>query len=127
MITTVLIGLVALAHVWFLVLEMFLWTKPFGLKTFKMTPERAETTRVLAQNQGLYNGFLAAGLVFGFFLKDPASALAVETFFLGCVIVAGLYGAATASRAILFIQALPAAAALVALWTLGMPCCCCAA
>lgn len=101
---------VALQHVGFLVLEMFLWTRPLGRKVFRLTPERAEATRVLAANQGLYNGFLAAGLVFGLLRGggDPA----VVRFFLACVVVAGVFGAATVSRRILWIQALPAAVAL---------------
>ena len=102
--------LVALLHVWFLVLEMFLWTKPAGLRAFGLTPELAQQTRTLAANQGLYNGFLAAGLLFGVTARaqDPAITL----FFLGCVLVAGLYGAATASRKILYVQALPALVAI---------------
>jgi putative membrane protein len=106
----VAVAFVALQHVGFLVLEMFLWTRPLGRKVFRLTPERAEATRVLAANQGLYNGFLAAGLVFGLLRGggDPA----VVRFFLACVVVAGVFGAATVSRRILWIQALPAAAAL---------------
>ena len=100
-------ALVALIHAWILVLEMFLWTRPAGRRAFGLTREFAEQTRVLAANQGLYNGFLAAGLVFGLVLGP--SGYAVRVFFLACVLVAGLYGAATASRRILFVQALPAA------------------
>lgn len=104
--------LVAILHLWFLVLEMALWTKPLGLKTFRMSLEKAQTTRVLAANQGLYNGFLAAGLLWGaLLLKD----IRVAAFFLICVVVAGAYGAATVSRRILWIQAAPAALALVCL------------
>ena len=99
----VLIGLVALLHVYFLVLEMFLWDKPRGMRTFRTTPEFAAASKTLAANQGLYNGFLAAGLIWGFFAGDP-----VKMFFLACVIVAGAYGAVTVSRRILFVQALPA-------------------
>ena len=106
----ILVALVALLHLWFLILEMFLWDKPLGLKTFRQTPESAATSKVLAANQGLYNGFLAAGLLWGLWLGVGGSS--VKLFFLGCVVVAGLYGAATASRAILFLQAIPAAAAL---------------
>jgi putative membrane protein len=106
----ILVALVALLHVWFLVLEMFLWDKPLGLKTFRQTPESAATTKVLAANQGLYNGFLAAGLVWGLGLGD--GGYGVELFFLGCVIVAGVFGAATVGRKILFVQALPAAVAM---------------
>ena len=111
--TDVLIALIAVAHLWFLALEMFLWRRPVGLKTFRMTPEQAEATAVLAMNQGLYNGFLAAGLAWGLWL-GPAG-FAVKIFFLACVLVAGLFGGATASRAILVVQALPAAIALALL------------
>ncbi|SEL69406.1 putative membrane protein [Pseudoxanthomonas sp. GM95] len=108
----VLTALVAVLHLWFLVLEMLLWTKPLGRKTFRMSVEKAETTRVLAANQGLYNGFLAVGLLWSaWLLKDWR----VTAFFLGCVIVAGVFGAATVSRRILWIQALPAALALACL------------
>lgn len=106
--------LVALLHVYFLVLEMFLWTRPLGLKTFRNTPEKAETTRVLAANQGLYNGFLAAGLLWSLWLGGDGMAIA--RFFLGCVLVAGLYGGFTASRRILLFQAAPAAIGLLLLW-----------
>jgi putative membrane protein len=110
MIANVLVGLVAFLHIYFLVLEMFLWDKPFGLKTFGHTPEAASATKTLAMNQGLYNGFLAAGLVWGLWLGE--GGYAIKVFFLGCVVVAGVFGALTASRKILFIQALPAAIAL---------------
>jgi putative membrane protein len=103
--------LVALLHVWFLVLEMFLWTKPYGRKVFKLTPEKAEATKSLAANQGLYNGFLAAGLIWGLWLGGD-TGYAVRYFFLGCVIVAGIFGAATVGRKILYVQALPAAIAV---------------
>lgn len=106
----VLTVLVALLHVWILVLEMFLWTGPRGRRAFGLTPEFAQATRVLAANQGLYNGFLAAGLFWG--VWRGAAGLPIVVFFLGCVIVAGLFGAFTASRRILFVQALPAALAL---------------
>jgi len=111
----IVIALVALLHVYFLVLEMFLWTRPAGRKAFGLSVEQAESTKVLAANQGLYNGFLAAGLVWG--LALGAAGTPQKLFFLGCVLIAGLYGAATASRKILFIQGLPAAIglALVAL------------
>ena len=114
LLANVLIGLVALLHLYFLVLEMFLWTRPLGLKTFRNTPEKAETTRVLAANQGLYNGFLAAGLFWGLWLG--ADGFGVKAFFLACILVAGVYGAATSSRKILFIQAVPAALGLLALF-----------
>ncbi len=106
-----LVALVALLHVWFLVLEMFLWDKPLGLKTFRQTPESAAATKVLAANQGLYNGFLAAGLLWGLWLGD--AGYGVKLFFLGCVVVAGAFGAATVGKKILFVQALPAAIAMV--------------
>jgi putative membrane protein len=112
----VLVALVALLHVWFLVMEMFLWNRPFGHKRFRMSPEKAEMTASLAANQGLYNGFLAAGLVWGLLQRDPEQARAIQTFFLACVGVAGLYGGITTLRPILYIQALPAALALAALW-----------
>ena len=113
MAANIVIALVALLHAYFLVLEMFLWTKPIGLKAFGQTREAAEASKVLAANQGLYNGFLAAGLLWGLSL-GPAG-FGVKVFFLACVVVAGVYGAATASRKILFIQALPAAVALALL------------
>jgi putative membrane protein len=108
----VLTGLVAALHVYFLVLEMFLWATPFGQKTFGRTREEQEATRALAANQGLYNGFLAAGLGWSIVAGDGL-AFPLRVFFLGCVVVAGVYGAATASRKILFVQALPGAVALV--------------
>ena len=110
MVATILIALVALLHVYILVLEMFLWETPRGRKTFGTTAEFARATRVLAANQGLYNGFLAAGLFWG--LMPGSGGGPVKVFFLGCVLVAGLYGGATANRRILFVQALPAALAL---------------
>jgi putative membrane protein len=113
MIANILIGLVALIHVYIVYLEMFLWDKPQGMKAFGSTPEFAKASKVLAANQGLYNGFLAAGLIWG--LWQGATGFDVKVFFLACVIIAGLYGAATASRKILYVQALPAALALVAL------------
>jgi putative membrane protein len=113
LVAEILVALVALLHLWFLVLEMFLWDKPLGLKTFRQTPEAAATTKVLAANQGLYNGFLAAGLVWGLCLGD--AGFSVKIFFLGCVIVAGVFGAATVGKKILFVQALPAAIALALL------------
>lgn len=108
---TVLTAVVALLHLYILVLEMFLWDKPTGLRAFGMTPAQAQATKVMAANQGLYNGFLAAGLLWGLLLG--ADGLAIQRFFLGCVLVAGLYGGATASRKILWIQAAPAALALL--------------
>jgi putative membrane protein len=115
-IANLLVALVAILHVYFLVLEMFLWTKPLGLKTFRNSPEKAAESAVLAANQGLYNGFLAAGLVWGLIQGVPAFAFQIKMFFLLCVIVAGVYGAATVSPRILYVQAAPAALALILLW-----------
>jgi putative membrane protein len=111
LVADLVVALVALLHLWFLVLEMFLWDKPIGLRTFRQTPESAAATKVLAANQGLYNGFLAAGLAWGLCLGD--AGFAVKLFFLGCVVVAGVFGAATVGRKILFVQALPAAIGMV--------------
>ena len=110
MIANVLVGLVVLIHLYIVVLEMFLWDKPFGRKVFGSTPEFATASKVLAANQGLYNGFLAAGLIWG--LSMGAAGQPVQLFFLGCVIVAGLYGAMTVGIKILFVQAVPALLAL---------------
>ena len=107
---TGLTALVALLHMYFLVLEMFLWTTPFGRRVFGLTPEKAELTKALAMNQGLYNGFLAAGLAWGL-LAGP-DGYVIKVFFLSCVIIAGVFGAATASRKILWVQAVPGAVAL---------------
>jgi putative membrane protein len=114
-VANVLVALVATLHAYFLILEMFLWDKPRGLRLFRNTPEKAEITKVLAANQGLYNGFLVAGLIWGLVQGNPAFAFQIKVFFLLCVIVAGAYGAATVSTRILFVQALPAALALAAL------------
>lgn len=108
-----LVGLVALLHAGFLVLEMFLWTTPYGRRVFSLTPEFAQASRTLAANQGLYNGFLAAGLVWGLAAGDEG--FPIKLFFLSCVIVAGAYGAWTVSRRIFYVQALPAIAALLLL------------
>ena len=113
----VVVALVALLHLYFLVLEMFLWDKPAGLRAFGQTPEAAAASKVLAANQGLYNGFLAAGLVWGLLL-GPAG-YGVKLFFLGCILVAGLYGGVTATRKILFIQAIPAAIAIALVLAAG--------
>ncbi len=110
----VLIGLVAALHLYFLVLEMFLWDKAPGFRAFGHTPEQAATTKKLAMNQGLYNGFLAAGLIVGLF-KGGHDGFHFHIFFLSCVIVAGIFGAITVSRKIFFIQALPALIALILL------------
>jgi len=116
MVANVVVALVALIHAYILVLEMFFWDKPQGMKAFGTTPEFAAATKVLAANQGLYNGFLAAGLGWGIWLGEAGDP--IKTFFLLCVAVAGLYGAATASRKILFVQTMPAAIALLAVWFL---------
>ena len=105
-----LIVLVAFAHLGFLVLEMFFWDHPVGRKIFSMTPEVSASSAVLARNQGLYNGFLAAGLIWG--LSLGADGTSVKVFFLTCVLIAGVYGAVTANRRILFVQAIPAAIGL---------------
>jgi putative membrane protein len=109
-----LVALIALEHVGFLILEMFLWKSPLGMRMFNLTPEFASASAPLAANQGLYNGFLAAGLVWS--LVAAEGALALKVFFLSCVIIAGVFGAATAKASILFVQALPAAVALAVVW-----------
>ena len=108
----VTVVVVALLHGYFLVLEMFLWQTPFGMRTFGTTPEVAASSAVLAANQGLYNGFLAAGLLWALLAYGVGGGRAILTFFLLCVIVAGVYGGATANPRILFVQAMPAAIAL---------------
>jgi len=110
-----LVAFVALIHLYILVLEMFLWRTPYGRKVFRLSDERADATAQLAANQGLYNGFLAAGLLWS--LLSPADQLVPRaTFFLACVAIAGLYGAATVMRRILYVQTVPAVVALAALW-----------
>ena len=109
LISTLAVVIVALLHAWFLVLEMFLWTRPFGRRTFGLSREAAESSASLAANQGLYNGLLAAGLIWGVL----SNAADVKLFFLGCVIIAGLYGGITVKRSILWIQALPAVIAFL--------------
>jgi putative membrane protein len=113
MIASVLIALVALLHLYFMYLEMVAWDTPAGRKAFGLTPEFSAASKALAMNQGLYNGFLVAGLVWGLWLGD--GGFAVKVFFLGCVLVAGLFGAATVGIKILYVQAVPAALALAAL------------
>ncbi len=108
----ILVAFVAFQHLGFMVLEMFFWTKPLGRKIFRRTEAQAKDSAALAANQGLYNGFLAAGLIFGLLVQDPNVGREFQLFFLSCVVVAGVFGAATVSRRILFIQALPAAATL---------------
>ena len=107
---SVMVAIVALEHLGFLVLEMFLWTEPVGLRTFGLTPEFAAESAPLAMNQGLYNGFLAAGLIWGLISKE--NAFAIKTFFLVCVIVAGIFGGLTAKASIIFVQGAPALIAL---------------
>ncbi|MES2523170.1 MAG: DUF1304 domain-containing protein [Gemmatimonadota bacterium] len=110
MLGRIAVGLIGLLHVYILVLEMFLWDKPAGLRAFGQSLENARVSKTLAANQGLYNGFLAAGLFWSLTLGEQGRAVSV--FFLVCVLVAGVYGAATASRKILYVQAVPAAIAL---------------
>jgi putative membrane protein len=112
-VAAILVGLVALIHAYIVVLEMVLWQTPRGLRAFGTTPETAATMATLAANQGLYNGFLAVGLVISLFLPQP-SGFHFQVFLLGCIVVAGIYGGLTVSRRILVVQALPAALALVA-------------
>lgn len=109
LLATVMTGLVALSHIWFLILEMFLWQQPIGINTFGTTPEFAEATATLAANQGLYNGFLAAGLIWALLAKRAD----LKIFFLSCVLVAGTYGGLTAGITIMFVQGLPAFLALI--------------
>lgn len=110
-ISTALVLLTAILHLWFMVLEMFLWQKPLGLKTFRMSAEQARLTATLAANQGLYNGILAGGLVFALLSGHTPTLI----FFLAAIIIAGLYGARTVNRKIFFIQSLPALLALITL------------
>ncbi|OTG86229.1 hypothetical protein B9T31_09340 [Acinetobacter sp. ANC 4558] len=114
MLAKIMITCIGLLHIYILILEMFLWDRPLGMKAFGNTLEKAKQTKVLAQNQGLYNGFLAAGLLWSLFVSEPFS-LYLGNFFLGCVLVAGIYGAITASKKILFIQAIPALLGLICL------------
>ena len=109
-VATILITIVALLHIYFLILEMFLWDKPFGIRTFGHSREAAAASKVLAMNQGLYNGFLATGLLWG--LLTPEAGHAILIFFLSCIIIAGIFGGLTANRKILLFQAAPAALAL---------------
>ncbi len=104
----VLIASIGLLHFWFLTLEMFLWQKPIGLKTFRNSPEMAKSTAVLAANQGLYNGFIGAGLIISLILTDGYTSSTFKIYFLSCVVVAGIFGARTVSKKIFFMQALPA-------------------
>jgi putative membrane protein len=106
-VATVLVLITALLHLYFFYLESVLWTKPYGLKKFKMTPEKAQITRPLAVNQGLYNGFLAAGLIWGVIHPDPSMRHEIQLFFASCVLIAGVVGGLTASKGIFFVQAIP--------------------
>ena len=112
----VMVFIVAVLHLYILVLEMFLWRTPRGLRSFRMTQEVADSSAKLAANQGLYNGFLAAGLLWGLFFYGVVQGRAILTFFLACVIVAGFYGGATVNRRIILVQAVPAAVALLLVW-----------
>ncbi|MCW5682013.1 MAG: DUF1304 domain-containing protein [Xanthobacteraceae bacterium] len=116
LIANILVGLVAALHAYILVLEMFLWTTPTGLRAFNMSAQQAQATAVLAANQGLYNGFLAAGLVYGLIASNPAVAFHFKVFFLLCVMAAGLYGGYSVSSRIIMIQTVPAAIALLFVW-----------
>ncbi len=112
----ILVGLVALLHLYIMLLEVLWWDTPRGQKAFNLTPEFSRQTKVLAINQGVYNGFLAAGLIWGLVHPDPAIAWQIQLFFLACVAVAGIIGAVTSSRKILFIQTVPAMIAIIAIW-----------
>ena len=127
-VSDILVAIVALLHLYFLYLEMFLWTKPAGLKIFRNTAERAEMTKILAANQGLYNGFLAAGLIWSLTTSSSLFSFDIKLFFLTCVILAALFGAVTVSRRILYVQGLPAILALAITVAyanpyLGLDCC----
>jgi len=113
MLANILIALVALLHIGFMYLEMIAWDRPLGRKVFRTTPEFSAASKALAANQGLYNGFLAAGLIWGLWLGD--GGFAVKAFFLGCIMIAGLFGAATVNPRIAYVQSMPAALALIAL------------
>lgn len=118
---TAIVAFVALEHLGFLVLEMFFWRRPIGLRIFRQDQKAADSSAVLAMNQGLYNGFLAAGLAWSLFVTEPRLAGALQMFFLSCVAVAGIFGAATVTRRVFFVQALPAIAGLVLLWKTAAP------
>ncbi|URJ47603.1 DUF1304 domain-containing protein [Paenibacillus polymyxa] len=118
LLSSILVGIVALEHVYILILEMFLWTTPRAMRTFGTSKELAEASKSLAANQGLYNGFLAAGLVWGLFYPDTVIGQQIQLFFVICVVVAALYGALTANKSILLKQGLPAILALTSLWIL---------
>ena len=115
-IANILVALVAIEHIYILILEMFLWTTPRGLNTFGMTLDVAEQSKTLAANQGLYNGFLAAGLIVGLLASNLEVGYAFKLFFLVCVVIAGIYGGITVSPRIALIQGLPALVALICVW-----------
>jgi len=117
--SNILVALVAVEHVYILVLEMFLWTTPRAMRSFGTTPEQAKTMKVLAANQGLYNGFLAAGLAYSLIASNPDVAYTMKVFFLVCVLIAGVYGGLTANRRIILVQALPAMIALIVVLLVG--------
>lgn len=110
------VAITAILHLWFCILEIFFWTKPLGIKIFKTNQEFAYQSATLAANQGIYNGFLSAGLLWGLLSNDPVQSFHVKIFFLSCVLIAGVYAGLSVSRRILFIQALPAAITLVLLY-----------
>jgi putative membrane protein len=114
MIGSILTGVVALIHIYIVILEMVLWDKPQGMKAFGTTPTFAAESKTLAANQGLYNGFLVAGLIWGIWLGEAGDP--IKIFFLLCVVVAGLFGAVTVGRKILFVQTIPAVIALIGVW-----------
>ncbi|NHN30720.1 DUF1304 domain-containing protein [Paenibacillus agricola] len=116
LITPILVGIVALEHLYILYLEMFQWTKPKGLKTFGMTQQVAEASKSLAANQGLYNGFLAAGLIWSLLYSNDLVARELQLFFLGCIMVAAIFGGMTAKRSILVVQGLPAFITFLFVW-----------
>ncbi|EKD42606.1 MAG: hypothetical protein ACD_73C00085G0002 [uncultured bacterium] len=117
LLTSLIISFIALQHYLFLILEMFVWATPLGLKIFKHDQKTADASAILAKNQGLYNGFLASGLVWSLLLKNAPQAQALQIFFLTCILIAGIYGGVTAAKNILLIQALPACIALILLLT----------
>lgn len=115
-IARILLGVVAALQTWFMVLEMLFWTKPLGLKAFGLTQEFAEQSKVLAMNQGLYNGFIAAGFIWALFHQDPIAYFQIALFFCACMFLAGVFGAATANWKIALVQALPAALTAAAVY-----------
>jgi putative membrane protein len=114
--TNIFVAFIALEHLFFMTLEMFFWNKPLGLKIFRTDQDFADKSKILAANQGLYNGLLSTGLIWSLFSSSPEQALALKIYFLLCVLLAGIYGAYTVGKSILFLQALPAFMALIILW-----------